>query len=84
MRRGSSDAAQIKVGDTVSFGQPVMQIVDTNSMIVSATVNQVNAELIRVGAKAEVRLDAFPDIVLPAEVYSVGAMTRQGGRGAGD
>ena len=25
-RRGSSDAAQIKVGDTVSFGQPVMQI----------------------------------------------------------
>lgn len=82
-RRGSSDAAQIKVGDTVSFGQPVMQIVDTNSMIVSANVNQVNAELIRVGAKAEVRLDAFPDIVLPAEVYSVGAMTRQGGRGAG-
>jgi biotin carboxyl carrier protein len=82
-RRGSSDAAQIKVGDTVSFGQPVMQIVDTNSMIVSANVNQVNAELIRVGARAEVRLDAFSDIVLPAEVYSVGAMTRQGGRGAG-
>jgi hypothetical protein len=82
-RRGSSDAAQIKVGDTVGFGQPVMQIVDTNSMIVSAAVNQVNAELIRVGARAEVRLDAFSDIVLPAEVYSVGAMTRQGGRGGG-
>jgi multidrug efflux pump subunit AcrA (membrane-fusion protein) len=78
-RRGSSDAAQIKVGDSVGFGQPVMQIVDTNSMIVNATVNQVNAELIRVGARAEVRFDAFSDIVLPAEVYSVGAMTRQGG-----
>jgi HlyD family secretion protein len=85
MRRGSSDAAQIKVGDTVSFGQPVLQVVDTNSMIVSASVNQVNAELIRVGSKAVVRLDAFSDIVLPAEVYSVGAMTRQGGTvGAGN
>ena len=78
-RRGSSDAAQIKVGDSVGFGQPVMQIVDTNSMIVNAAVNQVNAELIRVGTRAEVRFDAFSDIVLPAEVYSVGAMTRQGG-----
>jgi multidrug efflux pump subunit AcrA (membrane-fusion protein) len=78
-RRGSSDAAQIKVGDSVGFGQPVLQIVDTNSMIVNAAVNQVNAELIRVGTRAEVRFDAFSDIVLPAEVYSVGAMTRQGG-----
>ena len=83
-RRGSSDAAQIKVGDEVGFGQPVLRIVDTNSMIVSATVNQVNAELIRVGARAAVRLDAFSDIVLPAEVYSVGAMTLQGGRRAGN
>jgi HlyD family secretion protein len=83
MRRGSGDAAQIKVGDTVSYGQPVLQIVDTNSMIVNAAVNQVNAELIRVGAKAAVRLDAFPDILLPAEVYSVGAMTRQGATGTG-
>jgi biotin carboxyl carrier protein len=77
--RGNSSAAQIKVGDSVGFGQSVMQIVDTNSMIVNATVNQVNAELIRVGSRAEVRFDAFSDIVLPAEVYSVGAMTRQGG-----
>jgi multidrug efflux pump subunit AcrA (membrane-fusion protein) len=78
-RRGSSSAAQIKVGDSVGYGQPVMQIVDTNSMIINAAVNQVNAELIRVGARAEVRFDAFPDLALPAEVYSVGAMTQQGG-----
>ena len=52
-------------------------------MIVNAAVNQVNAELIRVGAKAAVRLDAFPDILLPAEVYSVGAMIRQGATGTG-
>ena len=78
-RRGSSSAAQINVGDSVGYGQPVMQIVDTNSMIINASVNQVNAELIRVGSKAEVRFDAFSDIVLPAEVYSVGAMTRAGG-----
>jgi len=76
-RRGSSEAATIKVGDQVGIGQPVMQVVNLNSMIVNASINQVNAELLRVGLKAEVRLDAFPDLVLPGEVYSVGAMTRQ-------
>jgi len=39
-------------------------------------VNQVNAELIRIGAKARVRFDAYPDLALPAEVYSMAAMPR--------
>jgi hypothetical protein len=42
-------------------------------------VNQVNAELIRIGAKARVHFDAYPDLELPAEVYSIGAMPRPGG-----
>jgi hypothetical protein len=48
-------------------------------MIVNATINQVDVESIRIGAKATVRIDAYPGLELPAHVYSVGAMTRPGG-----
>jgi biotin carboxyl carrier protein len=78
-RRGASQAEQIKVGDQVGIGQPVLQIVDLSSMVLNATVNQVDAQLIRVGQKAEVRIDAFPGLVLPAEVSTVGAITKQSG-----
>jgi biotin carboxyl carrier protein len=76
-RQGSSDMAQIKVGDSVGYGQSVVDIVDTGSMVLNATVNQVNADMIKVGAKARVRLDAFPEVLLPAEVMRVGAMPSQ-------
>jgi membrane fusion protein (multidrug efflux system) len=78
-RRGATQAEQIKVGDQVGIGQPIMQIVDLSSMVLNATVNQVDAQMIRVGQKAEVRIDAFPGLALPAEVAAVGAITRQTG-----
>lgn len=78
-RRGATQAEQIKVGDQVGIGQPIMQIVDLSSMVLNATVNQVDAQMIRVGQKAEVRIDTFPGLVLPAEVAAVGAITRQSG-----
>jgi HlyD family secretion protein len=76
MRRGSSDQAQLKTGDQINSGQPIMQIVDLSSMIVNAVVNQVDGEKIRIGAKAQVHFDAYPDLVLPAEVYAIGAMPK--------
>jgi macrolide-specific efflux system membrane fusion protein len=76
MRRGSAEQAQIKAGDQVGAGQAIMQIVDLSSMIVNASVNQADAEKLRVGAKARVRFDAYPDLELPAEVYGIGAMPK--------
>ncbi|MCC6393416.1 MAG: HlyD family efflux transporter periplasmic adaptor subunit [Bryobacterales bacterium] len=68
------DVGQVQEGDPIYPGRPFMQIVDTRSMVVDAKVNQVDVERMRVGAKATVRFDAFPDLVLPAKVYSVAAM----------
>ncbi len=76
MRRGSSDQAQLKAGDQIAAGMPIMQIVDLSSMIVNASVNQVDAEQMRIGSKATVRIDAYPDLQLPAQVYSIGAMPK--------
>jgi biotin carboxyl carrier protein len=75
-RRGSAEAAQIKNGDQVGPGTPVMQIVDLSSMIVNASVNQADAEQLRIGAKAHVRFDAFPGLELPAEVTAIAALPR--------
>jgi HlyD family secretion protein len=76
MRPGAGDAAQIKNGDQVGPGTPIMQIVDLGSMIINASVNQVDGEEIRVGAKAHVRFDAYPGLELPAEVTAIAALPK--------
>lgn len=73
-----SEFAQIQAGDQLYSGMRFMQIVDPSSMIVNATVNQVDADLVRVGQKASVKFDAFPGLELPATVQAIGAMTRPG------
>src|SRR5262249_7020507 len=72
----SGEFGQIQKGDQVASGQFFMSIVDPSSMVLNATVNQVDAEKLRMGAKAQVRLDAYPDIQLPATVIGIGAMAR--------
>ena len=79
IRRGV-DYGQAQSGDQISFGQPFMQIVDPSSMVVNANVNQVDAELLRIGMKALVHLDAYPGVELAAHVYSIGAVPVAGRR----
>lgn len=73
--RGTEFAA-VQAGDPIPAGMPYMQIVDPSSMIVNAVVNQVDVEKLRVGAKAKIRFDAFPDLEIPGHVYSVSAMPK--------
>ena len=70
---------QIQEGDQLWPGMQFVQIVDASSMVVNAVVNQADVERLRIGAKAKVRFDAFPDLELPAHVYSIAAVTRPGG-----
>lgn len=78
----SSEMAQIQVGDQIFPGMMFMRVVDPSSMIVSAAVNQVDSEALRIGLRARVRFDAYPDLELPARVYSIAAMpSSQGARG---
>ena len=74
-----SEVAQVQQGDQLFPGLFFMQIVDLRSMVINAAVNQSDVEQLRVGAKARVRFDAYPDLELPAHIYSLGAMTRSGG-----
>ena len=70
------DFGQIQKGDQVYSGQMFMTIVDPSSMVLNATVNQVDGEKLRLGAKARVKLDAYADIEVPATVIGIGAMAK--------
>ena len=72
----NGEFGQIREGDQVAAGQPFMQIVDPSSMVLNGTVNQVDAEKLRLGMKAMVRLDAYADIELPAVLEGIGAMAK--------
>lgn len=76
-RRGT-EFGQIQAGDQVFPGQMFGRIVDPSSMLVSAKVNQADVESLRVGAKARLKFDAFPEIELPGHVVGIGAMSQPG------
>ena len=71
----NGEYGQVREGDQVNAGQPFLTIVDPSSMILDASVNQVDAEKLRLGMKAMVHLDAYPDIDLPGVLEGIGAMS---------
>lgn len=73
-----AEFAQVQQGDQLWPGMNFMQIVDPRSMVVNASLSQVDVQKIRLGAKAKVHFDAYPALVLPARVESVGAITKPG------
>lgn len=77
-----SEFAQIQEGDQIYPGQFFMQVVDPNSMIINATLNQVDGEQLRIGMKARVRFDAYPGLEVPAHIVNVAAVPKSGGQRA--
>jgi HlyD family secretion protein len=81
MFRGT-EFAQIQPGDQLYPGMMFLQVVDPSAMVINATVNQVDVDHIRIGQKAMVRFDAYPQLQVPAHIEAIGAMTRAGGQRA--
>lgn len=69
----------IQQGDQVFPGMMFMQVVDPTSMVINASVNQVDIQHLRLGQRAKVSFDAFPGLVLPAHVVTIGAITKTAG-----
>jgi multidrug resistance efflux pump len=72
----NGEFGQVREGDQVNAGQPFLTIVDPRSMVLNATVNQVDAERLRLGMKATIRLDAYPEVELPGSLMGIGAMSK--------
>jgi hypothetical protein len=79
--RGGGQFSQVSLGDELRSGTYFMQIVDPSAMVLEASFNQSDTQRLRVGQKAEVRLDAYPGEVWPGRLVSVGASTAASGAG---
>jgi multidrug resistance efflux pump len=70
----NGEFGQVREGDQVNAGQPFLTVVDPSSMVLNASLNQVDAERLRLGMKAKIYLDAYPQATLPGTVVGIGAM----------
>jgi HlyD family secretion protein len=79
-RGRGQEMAQVRAGEQVTPGQPFMSVVDPTSMQVDASVNQSEIERLRIGQRATVRIDAYPDLVMAGKVETVGSLAIGGRR----
>lgn len=71
-----SQMGVVQEGDQVRPAAIFMQVVDPTAMVVKARANQLDAALLKPGAPAIIRLDAYPDLQFPGRVESVGALAQ--------
>jgi multidrug efflux pump subunit AcrA (membrane-fusion protein) len=72
----NGEVRQIREGDQVSPGQPILHVVDTRSMALLGAANQVDAERLRLGLQAAIRLDSYPEWKAGGSIVGIGAMTK--------
>jgi membrane fusion protein (multidrug efflux system) len=75
---GIVDSTFIHAGDYVQAGQWLMMMHDPEDVWVEARVKETAVGRVRVGQRASVTVDAYPDLVLQGRVFRVGnAATNQ-------
>jgi biotin carboxyl carrier protein len=73
-----SGPSDVQEGDQLNPGAPVLEVVNPASMQVRARVNQADVQHIRAGQRVTVRLDAYPDLVLPGRIAQVAPIALPG------
>jgi HlyD family secretion protein len=76
--RGGGESQQIQQGDQLNPGTPLAKIVNPSSMQVEGNINQAESTELRIGQRATIGLDAFPDLRMKGKVYSQGALATGG------
>jgi HlyD family secretion protein len=66
-----NERRKLQIGDMVWGGWPVVRLPDLTEMEVLAQVNEVDGPKLSVGARAEVKLDSYPDKVIPGEIKDI-------------
>jgi HlyD family secretion protein len=70
---------EVQEGDQVRPGVAFMQVVDPSAMEVQVPVNQQDLLALQNGQQARVHLDAYPDLVCPAQLELIDPMGVTGG-----
>src|SRR5712671_1893473 len=68
----------VQQGDQVRPGVPFLQVVDPSQMEVRVQLNQVDFRNVHLGQKAEMHLDAYPGLALPATLEQLSPLGHKG------
>jgi len=66
-----NERRKIQVGDVVWSGLPILRLPDLSQMEVLARVNEVDGPRLKVGQKAVIRLDSYPDVQVQGSVQEI-------------
>jgi HlyD family secretion protein len=68
----------VQQGDQVRPGVPFLQVVDPSQMEVRVELNQVDLLKVRLGQQAQMHLDAYPGMMLPATLEELSPLGHSG------
>jgi HlyD family secretion protein len=66
-----------RVGDLVWQNQPLLYLPDISTMIVNTQVREVDLHKVAMGQLCSVRVDAFPDSLIPGKVTLIGMLATE-------
>ena len=70
-----AEADRLQKGQMIVTGLPVVTLVKSDASYVEANFKETDLKDMRIGQRAEIRLDAYPDTPLKGHVTSIGAGT---------
>jgi membrane fusion protein (multidrug efflux system) len=70
-----AEADRLQVGQQVVAGLPVVTLVGDSHSYVEANFKETDLAEMRIGQRAEIAFDAYPDVKLSGHVASIGAGT---------
>jgi HlyD family secretion protein len=68
---GYVDSKIANVGEVLGAGMPVVSVIDPESFYLSVFIDEINNGKVKVGDKAEIFLDSFPNKPIPAVVSKI-------------
>jgi len=68
----------IEEGELVRVGTPIISLVDPKQLYVMATIDEYDAQKVRLGQRALVRVDAFPGETLQGKIYQISPIVSGG------
>jgi HlyD family secretion protein len=78
-----SDHRKPQVGDEVFPNQPLIALPDSSQMVVETRIREVDLHKVSASQRVQVRVDAYPELRLPATVALVGVLAQEDATRAG-
>jgi HlyD family secretion protein len=76
--QGPMNSRQFRVGDNVYSGMSLAEMPDMNSLVMDAKVEETDRGRILVGNDVRVRIDALPELSIPARITAISPLAELG------